>query len=143
MEAAHSALDASIYRLSNVRLHFNNCVVDPQNFGPNWSLCRDIESSVVTEFLVFVAGFCHSMQFFVAACSLGLFLDSIATNFDNVATEFLLQPSCSCRNRNVLCRDTKFVALSSFYTPAFGNCRDIIFFIATNFFLFSISTLSR
>ena len=34
-KAAHSALDVSIYRLSNVGLHFNNCVVDPQNFGPN------------------------------------------------------------------------------------------------------------
>ena len=88
MEAAHSALDVSIYRLSNVGPHFNNCVVDPQNFGPNWSLCRDIESFVVTEFSVFVAGFCRSIQFFVATYSLGSFLDSIATYFDNVMTEF-------------------------------------------------------
>ena len=28
-EAVHSALDASIYRLSNVGPYFNNCVVDP------------------------------------------------------------------------------------------------------------------
>ena len=54
-EAAHIALETSIYRLSNVGLHFINCVVDPQNYGPKWSLCRDIESSVVTELSVFVA----------------------------------------------------------------------------------------
>ena len=77
----HSALDAAIYRLSNVGPHFNNCVVDPKNFGPNWSLCRDIESSVATEFSVFVAGLCRSMQFFVATCSLGFFLDSVAIKF--------------------------------------------------------------
>ena len=27
--------------------------MDPQNSGPNWSLCRDIESSVATELSVF------------------------------------------------------------------------------------------
>ena len=86
MEAAHSALDASIYRLSNVGLHFNNCVMDPHNSCPNWSLCRDIKSSVVIEFSVFVVGLCHSMQSSVATCSLGLFLDSVTIDFDNVAT---------------------------------------------------------
>ena len=54
-EAEHIALEASIYRHSNVGLHFINCVVDPQNSGPNWSLCRDIESSIATELSVFVA----------------------------------------------------------------------------------------
>ena len=54
-EVAHIALEACIYRLSNVRPHFINCVVDPQNSGPNWSLCRDIESSVMTKLSVFVA----------------------------------------------------------------------------------------
>ena len=61
VEVAHSALDAFIYRLSNVGPHFNNCVVDPQNYGPNWSLCCDIESSIATEFSVFVAGLCCSL----------------------------------------------------------------------------------
>ena len=54
-EAAHIALEACIYRLSNVGPHFINCVVVPQNSGPNWSLCRDIENSVMTEISVFVA----------------------------------------------------------------------------------------
>ena len=35
-----------IYKLSNVGPHFINCVVDPQNYGPNWSLCRNIKRSV-------------------------------------------------------------------------------------------------
>ena len=54
-EAAHSALDAYIYRLPNVGPHFINCVVDPQNSCPNLSLYRDIESYVVTEFF----SLCH------------------------------------------------------------------------------------
>ena len=86
METAYSTLDASIYRLSNVGPPFNNRVVDPQNYGLNWSICRDIESSIVIEFSIFVAGLCRSMQFSVATCSLGFFLDSIATGFDNVST---------------------------------------------------------
>ena len=85
-EIAHSALDESIYRLSNVGPHFNNCVVDPQNSNPNWSLCHDIKSSIATEFSVFVTGLCRSMQFSVTTCSLGFFLDSITIDFDNVET---------------------------------------------------------
>ena len=50
--------------------------MDPQIFRPIWLLCRNIKSSVTTEFLVFVAGFYCSMQFFVT------------TNFDNVTSEF-------------------------------------------------------
>ena len=73
-EVGHNALDVSIYRLSNVGSHFNNCVVDPQNSSPNWSLYRDIESSVATEFSVFVVGLCRSLLF------------SVATDFDNVTT---------------------------------------------------------
>ena len=87
MEAAHNALNASIYRLSNVGLHFNNCVVDPQNYGPNWMLyCVDIKHYVVTEFSVFVAGLCCSIQFSVTTCSLSFVLDYVATNFDNAVT---------------------------------------------------------
>ena len=60
--------------------------MDPQNFGPNWSLCRDIESSVAIEFLVFVVGLCRLMQSSIATCSLGSFLNSVTKDFDNVAT---------------------------------------------------------
>ena len=60
--------------------------MDPQNSGPNWSLFHDIESSVVIEFSVFVAGLYRSMQTSIGTYSLGLFLDSIAINFDNVVT---------------------------------------------------------
>ena len=56
-EATHIALEVCIYRLSNVRPHFIHCVVDPQNSSPNWSLCRDIERSVVIALLAFVAAF--------------------------------------------------------------------------------------
>ena len=65
-----------------------NCVVDPQIFGPIWSVCRDIESSVAIESLVFVAGFCYSMRFSVVTVFLSFVLNSVATDFDNVATEF-------------------------------------------------------
>ena len=80
------ALEACIYRLSNVEPHFINCVVDPQNFDPNWSLCRDIERFVATELSVFVASSVVASCFYVATFSLGLLLDFVATYFDNVAT---------------------------------------------------------
>ena len=87
-EVVHNALDASIYRLSNVGPHFNNCVVDPKNYGPNWMLCRNIKHSIPTEISVFVAGLYHSIQFSIATCSLSFVLDSVVTNFNNVTTEF-------------------------------------------------------
>ena len=60
----------------------------PKIYSPNLSLCRDIESSVVTEFSVFVFGLCLNMQFFVATSSLYFFSDYIPTYFDNVTIEF-------------------------------------------------------
>ena len=54
-KAAHIALEACIYMFSNVEPHLINCVMDSQNYVPNWSLCRDIERSVATELSVFVA----------------------------------------------------------------------------------------
>ena len=51
---AYIALEACTYKLSNVEPHFNNCVVDSKNYGPNWYLCRDIERSIATELSVFV-----------------------------------------------------------------------------------------
>ena len=86
MEAAHSALDASMYRFLNVGLHFKNYFVNPQISGLIWSLCRDIESFVMTESSIFVAGFCHSMQFSIATGTLSFVLYSVTTDFDNVAT---------------------------------------------------------
>ena len=47
-----------------------------------------IGRSVATKFSVFVAGLYRSMQFSVTTCSLGFFLDSVTTGFDNVAIEF-------------------------------------------------------
>ena len=85
-KAAHIALEACIYRLSNVRPHFINYIVDPQNSGSNWSLCQDIESFVVTELPVFVASSVVASRFSVATFSLGLFLICDATYFVNVAT---------------------------------------------------------
>ena len=47
-EAAHSALDVSIYRFSNDGPHFKAEILDPQKFWPNRLFCCDIENSVVT-----------------------------------------------------------------------------------------------
>ena len=69
-------------------LKLNLLIVDPQIFDPIWSLCRDIESSVTTKSLVFVVGFYRSMQFSVMIGFLSFVLDYVATDFDNVATEF-------------------------------------------------------
>ena len=44
--------------------------MDPQNYGPNWSLWRDIESSIAIEFSIYDSGLCLSMQSSVATCSL-------------------------------------------------------------------------
>ena len=85
-KATYIALKACIYRLSNVGPHFINCIVDPENSGPNWSLCRDIESSITIELPVFVASSIAASCFSVATCSLGLFLDCVVTYFDDVAT---------------------------------------------------------
>ena len=63
--------------------------MDPQILSLIWLLYRDIESYVATESSVFVTGFYRSIQFFVATYSLSLFLGSVATDFDNVAIEFL------------------------------------------------------
>ena len=63
-------------------------MVDPQIYGPIWSLYHDIETFVATESLVFFVGFYRSMQFSVATGSLSFFLDSVVIDFDNVATEF-------------------------------------------------------
>ena len=84
----HSALDASIYRLSNVGSHFKIALSIPKYYSPNWSLCCDIETYVATELLIFIAGFYCSMQFSIATGFLSFFLDYVMTNFDNVVTEF-------------------------------------------------------
>ena len=62
--------------------------MDHKTYGPIWSLCRDIESSVTIESLVFVAGFYRSMQFSVVTGFLRFVLYFIAIDFDNVVTEF-------------------------------------------------------
>ena len=86
MEVAHSALDASIYRLSNVGPYFKTALWIPKYSSPNLLLCRDIENYVTTECLVFVVGFCRIMQFSVAIDSLIFFLDFVATDLNNVTT---------------------------------------------------------
>ena len=73
-EAAHIALEVCIYRVSNVGLYFINCVVDPQNYGPNWSLCRDIKRSIATKLSVFVVASCFCRDLF-SRLALGLCCD--------------------------------------------------------------------
>ena len=142
-EAVHSALDASIYRLDNVGPHFINYFVDPQNSGLNWSRYHDIESSVTTEFSVFFSSLCRRMQSSITTCSLSSFLDSIATDFDNVATKFL------CSNLVLVATRMPCVVTSNLFATSFsclsasGICHDIIFLVATNIFSFNLSTLSQ
>ena len=85
-KAVHIALETCIYRLSNVVPQFINCIVDPQNSGSNWYLCRDIESSVAIEPVVFVPSSVVASHFSVATFSLGLFLICVVTYFADVAT---------------------------------------------------------
>ena len=59
--------------------------MDPQNSGPIGSLCRDIESSVAIELSFFVVASVVASCFSVVTCSLGLFLDCVATYVDDVA----------------------------------------------------------
>ena len=59
--------------------------LDPQNSGPNWSLCRDIEGYVAIKLSVFVAASIVGSCFSIKAYSLGLFLDCVVTYFDDVA----------------------------------------------------------
>ena len=72
-EAAHITLEASIYRLSNVGLPLINYIVDPQNSGLNWSLCRNIERSIATKLSVFfatsVVASCFLLRLVLWACS--------------------------------------------------------------------------
>ena len=67
------------------------------------------------------------MQFSVATCSLGLFLDSITTDFDNVVIVFLF-------NSLVLSATPTFFATSFSFPYVSGIYRDIIFLVATSFF---------
>ena len=60
--------------------------MDLKIYGPNWLLCRDIESSIAIESLVFVVAFVATCNFSVAIGSLSFFLDSVTTDFDNVVT---------------------------------------------------------
>ena len=49
-----------------------------------------------------------------------------------------MQQSCSCRDRNVLYRDIKFVAPSSLYTSASRNYRDVNFLCPDKHFSFHV-----
>ena len=95
--------------------------MDPEISGPNWLLCRDIESSVAIGSSVFVAGFCRSLQFSIATCSLSFFLDYVMIDFDNVATKFcsssfvLIATGMSCVvTQNLLQPASHFLLLLEF-----------------------------
>ena len=80
--------DASIYRLFNVKPHFETMLWIPKFIAQNGHFVREIESFFMKKSSVFVVGFCRNMQFFVAIGSLSIFLDYVITDFDNVTTEF-------------------------------------------------------
>ena len=113
--------------------------MEPQNSGPNWSLCHDLESSIAIEFSVFVADFCRCLLFLVTTCFLSFYLDSVAIDFDNVTTLFLLQQSCSCRDRNVLCHNIEFVCNQLFLYYCLCKLSRHNFHCRDKLFLFSIS----
>ena len=116
--------------------------MDPQNSGPNCSLCCDIESFIATEFLVFVASLYRSLFFSVATYSLSFLLDYVATDFDNVVTRFwynrfvLVVTGMSCVATH------KCVATSFSFPSASEICRDIIFLVVTNFFFQPINSVA-
>ena len=113
--------------------------MDPQNFGSNWSLCRDLESVVVIEFLVFVAAFYRCLLFPIVTYFLGFYLDSVVTYFDNVTTEFWCN-SLVLVATEMSCVMTPNLFAASFSFPiASGICHDIIFLVATRLFLFFIA----
>ena len=98
---------------------------------------------VATEFSVFVAGLCRSMQSSITTCSLGSFLNYVATDFDNVATEFWCS-SLVLVAIGMYCVMTPNLFATSFSCPSASEVyRDIIFLVATNIFLFSLSILLR
>ena len=69
-----------------------------------------------------------------------LFLGFCRNRFDNIVTEFLSRRLILVTTGFVVSRH-KIVAPGSSYTFAFRKCSDIIFFVATCLFLFSLSTL--
>ena len=113
--------------------------MDPQNSGPNWSLCGDLESSIAIEFLVFIADLCRCLLFLVTIYFLSFYLDSISIDFDNVTTLFLLQQSCSCRDKNVLCHNIEFVCNQLFLYYCLCKLLRHNFPYHDKLFLFSIS----
>ena len=83
------------------------------------------------------------MQSSIATYSLSSFLDSIAIDFDNAATEFWCS-SLVLIATGIYCVVTLNLFATSFScSSASGVCRDIIFIVAINTFLFSLSTLSQ
>ena len=62
------------------------------------------------------------------------------TDFNNVTTEFLFSSLVLVAIRLDLCRDTKFIAPTSLYTSAFGNCSDRNSLCRDKHFVYSVAT---
>ena len=106
-------------------------------------IMAQISHSVTTEFSIFVTGLCHSMQSSVVTCSLSSFLDYVVTDFDNVVTKFWCS-SLVLVATGMYCVTTPNMFPANFSCPSTSRvCRNIIFLVATNIYLFSLSTLSR
>ena len=141
-KAAHIALEVCIFRLSNVGPHFINCVVDPQNSGPNWSICRNIKKSVVTELSVFVVASvvasCFLSRRVLWACSWIVLRHTLIISQHKFysAVLFLSRQECLMLQHQT-CFSTSFS-----YRCSFGVCRNIIFLVATNIY-FSTYQLRR
>ena len=110
--------------------------MDSQNSGPNWSLYRHIESYVPIKFSIFVAGLYRSMQYSVATCHFSSFLDSVMTDFDNVVTEFW------CSSIVLVATGMYCVATPNLFATS-SHILLLLESVATNIFLFSLSTLLR
>ena len=89
--------------------------------------------------MAFIVG---NLQFSIATCSLRFFSD-VAIGLDNVAIEFWSSSLVLVMTGMSWVVTQEFVAPSSLYFSASGNCRDIISFVSTRIFLFNLSTLSQ
>ena len=126
-KAGHIALKACIYKLSTIGPHFIDYIVDPQNFGPIWSLYHDIESFVATEPPVFVASSVVASRFSVATFSLGLFLICVATYFFDVATFIYFSILV------IVATEIPCVATPNLFAPSFSCPYKQIFFSLATF----------
>ena len=128
--------------ISNVGPHFINCIVDPQNYGPNWSLCRDIKRSVAIKLLVFVVvsvvASCFLSRLVLWACSWIVLRHTLIMSRHKFYSAVLF-----LSDKNALCCDTKPVCNQLLMFLSFWSLSRHNFPCRNKHLIFILSTLSR